>query len=67
MRDMKDLGNEANHEIQPRTLEKAKFVIAFVGSLLRRTYDLLARLPTTATTTPSPARTMRMTTKLFTR
>jgi hypothetical protein len=42
---IKDLGNEANHEIAPKTHDEAVAVIDFVGSLLRHNYETPSRVP----------------------
>lgn len=43
---VRELGNEANHAIQPRSEADAVAVIEFVGGLLRHNYDLPAKVPT---------------------
>ena len=42
---IKDLGNEANHEIAPKTETEALAVIEFVRALLDHTYHLPSRVP----------------------
>lgn len=42
---IRELGNEANHAIQPRSEADAMAVIEFVGALLRHNYDLPAKVP----------------------
>ena len=39
------LGNEANHEIRPKTEHDATAVIEFVGAVLRHNYEVPGKLP----------------------
>jgi hypothetical protein len=47
---IKDLGNEANHEIAPKSEKDAVATIEFVGALLRHNYEVPSKLPTAAVT-----------------
>jgi hypothetical protein len=42
---IKDIGNDANHQIDPKSQEDAELTIEFVGSLLRHNYELPSKLP----------------------
>jgi hypothetical protein len=42
---IKDLGNEANHEIAPKTQDDALAALEFVRALLSHNYELPAKLP----------------------
>ncbi len=45
---IKDLGNEANHEIAPKTQADAQAAIEFVRALLSHNYELPSRVPAKA-------------------
>ncbi len=47
---IKDLGNEANHEIAPKSQADALAAIEFVRALLAHNYELPSRVPTNVST-----------------
>jgi hypothetical protein len=49
---IKDLGNEANHEIAPKTAEDAIAAIEFVGALLRHNYEVPSKVPSRQAAAP---------------
>lgn len=52
---IKDLGNEANHQIAAKTREDAIAAIEFVRALLSHNYELPAKIPVSITAaTPNP-------------
>jgi hypothetical protein len=42
---IKEIGNDANHQIDPKSQDDAELTIEFVGSLLRHNYEMPSRLP----------------------